>query len=116
MLRTLVAGLLIVTVTSCTSWTPVPMTPKNYIRSHDPAAVWLEMEDGSTIIMGRPRILGDSLRGIAAGVYRTVPLDKVKVFKAQEPSKSKTALLIATGVLFTVGLVYIATNSDNVTY
>ena len=88
------------------------MSPTNYIRSHDPAAVWLQMEDGSTMVLGRPRVLGDSLRGIAAGVYRNVPLNKVAKFKAQEPSKSKTALLVAVGVVCTAGLVWAATSSD----
>ena len=88
------------------------MTPTNYIRSHDPASVWLKLDDGSTMIMGRPRVMADSLRGIAAGVYRTVPLASVKEFKAQEPSKSKTAALVATGVVFTGVIIWAATSSD----
>jgi hypothetical protein len=115
MLRAIVAGLLVVTLTSCNTWTPVPMSPTNYIRSHDPSTVWLQLEDSSTMIMGRPRVLADSLRGIVAGVYRTVPLSRVKHFKAQEISKSKTALLVTAGVVFTVGLVYLAATSDHVT-
>lgn len=115
MLRALVAGLLIAVLTACTSWSQVSMSPVNYIRSHDPAAVWLQLEDGSTMVLGRPRVMGDTLRGIASGVYRNVPLSHVTKFKAQEPSKTKTGLLIAGGVLFAAGIVWVATSSDHTT-
>ena len=55
-------------------------------------------------------------RMAASGVYRNVPLNQVTKFKAQEPSKTKTGLLIAGGVLFAAGIVWVATSSDNVTY
>src|SRR4029077_18789725 len=66
MLRTIVAGMLIVTLTSCTTWTAVTISPASYIRMHDPESVWLQLRDNSTLVLGRPRVVGDTLRGINA--------------------------------------------------
>ena len=115
MLRTIVAGILIVTLTSCTTWTPVSMSPTNYIRMHDPAEVWVQLQDGSTIVVGRPRVFGDTLRGIVAGGFRNIPLKDVALFRAQGPAKKQTAIAIAAAVLGTVGLIYLATHSDRTT-
>jgi hypothetical protein len=115
MLRTVVAGILIATLTSCTSWAPVPMSPTSYIRMRDPAAVWVQLQDGSTMVVGRPRILGDTLRGIVAGGFRNIPLKDVAVFRAKGPAKNKTALAIAAAVVVTGGIIYVATQSDHVT-
>lgn len=115
MLRAIVAGILIVTLTSCTTWTPVTMSPTSYIRMHDPAAVWVQLNDGSTMIVSRPRVFADTIRGIVAGGYRNIPLKDVAKFQAQEPNRKKTAMVIAAGVLATVGLVYLITHSDQTT-
>ena len=114
MLRSLVAGILIITLTSCTAWTTVPVSPMNYIRSHDPGSIRVTLQDGSVLVVGRPRVFGDTLRGITGGTYRNIPLDQIGRFEAQEPSKSKTAMLIAVGVVFAVGIGYVATSSDRV--
>jgi hypothetical protein len=115
MLRSIVAGILIVTLTSCTTWTPVSMSPTHYIRMHDPGAVWVQLRDGSTLVIVRPRVFGDTLRGINAGAFRNIPLSDVTLFRAQEPSKAKTTLLIAALVVGTAGFFYLATNSDRMT-
>ena len=115
MLRTIVAGILIVTLTSCTTWTPVAMSPTSYIRMHDPAEVWVQLQDGSTMVVGRPRVFGDTLRGIVAGGFRNIPLKDVAAFRAQGMAKTQTAIVVAAAVLGTAGLIYMATHSDQTT-
>jgi hypothetical protein len=114
MLRTIVAAILIVTLTSCTTWTAVSITPASYIRAHDPDAVWIQLEDGSTLVLSRPRVVGDSLRGITAGAYRNVPLSKVTQLRAQEHSKKKTAIAAAASAVFAAGIIYLLAHSDRV--
>lgn len=115
MLRTIVAAICIVVMTACTSWTPVSIAPANYIRMHDPEAVLLQLQDGSTLRLGRPRVMGDTLRGINAGTYRNVLLSDVTSLQAQEPAKKKTAIVVAASTVFLVGLIYVLANSDRVT-
>lgn len=115
MLRTIVAAILIVAMTSCTTWTPVSMAPANYIRMHDPEAVLVQLQDGSTLRLGRPRVMGDTLRGINAGAYRNVPLSDVTRLQAQEPARKKTAIVVAASAVFLVGIIYVLATSDHTT-
>lgn len=91
------------------------MSPTNYIRSHDPGSVRVTLQDGSILVVGRPRVFEDTLRGITAGAYRNIPLGDIARFEAQEPSKSKTGMMIALGVAFAVGVGLLVANSDHVT-
>lgn len=112
MLRTIVAGILLVTVTACTAWKPISMSPTSYIRMHDPEAIWLQLQDSSIVILGRPRVFLDSLRGISGGEYRNVALKDVVHVRAEEPDKGKTTALVAASVVLAVGFVYLAATSD----
>jgi hypothetical protein len=112
MLRTIVAGILIFTVTSCTTWKPVSLAPERYIRIHDPDAIWVQLQDGSALVLGRPRVFLDTLRGINGGGYRSIPLTNVVQLRAEEPSNTKTALLIASLVVIMTG-VYWTVHSDH---
>ena len=112
MLRTIVAGLLIVTMTACTSWKPVLIRPETYIRMHDPEAVWVQLQDNSTLVLGRPRVFLDTLRGTHAGEYRNIPLKDVVKLRAEEPDRRKTALLVSAGAVFAAAFLYLATHSD----
>jgi hypothetical protein len=115
MLRTIVAGALIIAMTSCTSWTPISIAPASYIRMHDPEAVWVQLQDGSTLVLARPRVMGDTLRGITAGAYRNVPLSQVARLRAQEPARKKTAVVVGVSVVLAAGLIYMLAHSDRIT-
>ena len=90
------------------------MAPANYIRMHDPEAVLVDLQDGSTLKLGRPRVMGDTLRGINAGTYRNVPLSDVTRLQAQEPARKKTAIVVAVSAVSLVGLIYVLATSDHV--
>jgi hypothetical protein len=114
MLRAIVTAILIVSLTSCTAWTPVSISPERYIRMHDPEAVWVQLQDSSTLVLGRPRVSGDTLRGISGGVYRNVPLSNVALFRAKEPARKKTAIAVAGSAVFVLGVIYLLANSDRI--
>ena len=114
MRRTIVAGLLIFTVTSCTSWKPVLIGPENYIRTHNPESIWVQLQDSSTFVLGRPRVFLDTLTGIDAGKYRHVPLRNVARLRAAEPAVAKTALLVMAGVVTVATVYWWAASSDRI--
>jgi hypothetical protein len=114
MLRTIVAGMLIVTVTSCTSWKPVLIRPETYLGTHNPESIWVQLQDSSTFILERPRVVLDTLRGINAGAVRLIPLSDVARLRALEPAGGKTALLVAVSVVATVAAIYLAAHTDRI--
>jgi hypothetical protein len=114
MLRAIVAGLLICTVTACTNWNPVTIEPATYIGMHHPDEVRVQLRDGSTFLLGRPRVFSDTLRGIDAGTFRSVPLASIAALTAPEPARGRTALLAAAGVAAGVALIVWAASSDQV--
>jgi hypothetical protein len=114
MLRAIVAGLLICTVNACTSWNPVLVEPATYIGMHHPEEVRVQLRDGSTFLLGRPRVIGDTLRGIDAGSYRNVPLANVAALQAPEPARGRTALLAASSVAAGIALIVWVAASDRV--
>ena len=114
MLRTLIAGLLILTVTSCTTWRPVPIDPEGYIRTHNPEFIWAQLADSSTLTLKRPTVVLDTLRGISGGAYRRIPLSSVVRLRAEEPDGSKTAAVVAVSVAATALFVYWVATSDKV--
>ena len=113
MLRKIVAGLLVLAMPSCTRWVPVTTTPETYIRMHDPEEIRVRLQDSSEVVLGRPRIFSDTLRGIFEGGYRNIPLNEVVQVKAEEPARKKTAVVIAVSSVLAVGAVYLAANSDH---
>jgi len=114
MRRTIIAGIFILTLTSCTKWTTVSIAPATYIRRNDPASVWVQLRDNSTLVLGRPRVIGDTLRGVNAGGYRNIPLSSVVVMRAEEPARKKTSIVIAVSAVCAIGVIYLLAHTDNV--
>ena len=112
MLRTVVGGLLIGTMTACTSWRPVEANPATYLGTHMPETVRVRLKDGSNLELGRPNVVGDTLRGVYGGSYRYIPMSDVAQLTAQEPDMTKTIIVTTLGVLALVGSVYLAIASD----
>jgi hypothetical protein len=79
---------------------------------HDPATVWVQLRDSSTLVLGRPRVFLDTLRGVNAGAYRNIPLRNVVRLRAEERATVKTALLITALVAGVVGTIYWGVTSD----
>jgi hypothetical protein len=112
MLRTIVAGVLMCTVTACVSWRPVESSPATYLGTHMPETVRVRLKDGSNLELGRPNVVGDTLRGVYGGSYRYIPMSDVAQLTAQEPDMTKTVIVATLGVLALVGSVYMAIASD----
>jgi len=113
MLRATVAALLIFTVTACTTWRPVGANPARYVGSRTPESVQVKLKDGSTVTLGRPNIVRDTLKGVEGGAYRYIPMTEVTEMMAPEPDVKKTALLAAFGFVVFAGTIWIAIASDN---
>jgi hypothetical protein len=112
MLRAIVASLLIVTLTACTTWRPVGPNPERYVGSRIPESVQVRLKDGSTVVLGRPNIVRDTLKGVEGGTYRYIPMTDVTEMLAPEPDMGKTVLLATVAIVAFVGTIYIAAASD----
>ena len=112
MLRPMIAAILTCTVTCCTNWKPVPVQPETYIRTHHPESIWVQLQDSSAFLLGRPRVSLDTLRGIDAGTYRRIPLRSVARLRAPEPAVARTALLVTFAVVASAAVIYWAASSD----
>ncbi len=113
MLRAIAAGILLFTVTSCTDWNPVSISPESYFRTHNPESVRVQLQDSSTFVLERPRVAQDTLTGIDAGVYRHVPLKQVVRLRAPEAAVARTALLATVSVAATAAVLIWAINGDH---
>lgn len=113
MLRAAVASLLIVTLTGCTTWRPVGPNPERYVGAKTPETVSVRLKDGSTVVLGRPNIIRDTLKGVEGGAYRYIPMADVTEMMAPEPDMGKTVLLAALGIVAFAGTIIIAAASDN---
>lgn len=114
MLRAFVAGVLIVTLTACTTWKPVGPNPERYVGANTPESVHVRLKDGSTVVIGRPNIIRDTLKGVEGGAYRYIPMTEVTEMLVPVPDKGKTALLASLGVVAFIGSIWLAIASDNI--
>jgi len=114
MRRIIAAGLMTLVASSCTTWKPVQTSPARYIGSRTPESVRVRLRDGSTCLLGRPTVAGDTLRGVEGGAYRDIPLSDVAEMEAPQPDKGKTALVVAAATLVFVGSIYLAATADRV--
>jgi len=114
MLRTFVAGVLIITLSACTRWEPVGPNPERYVGSKTPESVHVRLKDGSMVVLGRPNIIRDTLKGVDGGAYRYIPMTDVTEMLAPVPDMTKTVLLATLGVVAFAGTIWVAIASDNV--
>ena len=112
--RAVAAGLMVVVLSSCTTWKTVQTSPARYIGARTPESVRLRLRDGSTCLLGRPTVAQDTLRGVEGGEYRHIPLSDVEAMEAPEADKVKTAAVITLVSLALVGTIYVAASSDRV--
>lgn len=73
----------------------------------------MKLKDGSTVTLGRPNIVRDTLKGVEGGAYRYIPMTEVTEMMAPEPDVTKTAILATLGILAFVGTIWLAIASDN---
>jgi hypothetical protein len=92
---------------ACTTVRPVQ--PMEYIPKYYPDVVWVTYADSSNeILLDRPAIYGDTLRGTRQGGVDSVAilLEQVRTVRARLPDHTKTALLVSATVVGSVASVY----------
>ena len=74
--------------------------PAQVIPYQHLADVWVKEADGEVVDVRRPRIDGDTLKGVVAqlGEPYAVALKDIVTVKAQEPDKTKTWIAVVGGV------------------
>ena len=66
MLRKMVAAVLLISMTACTTIGPVA-NPREFIPVKRPREIWLTQNDGTVLLMYTPRLMGDSILGVVRG-------------------------------------------------
>lgn len=83
---------------ACTSWQVENVKPAQLIATKAPSEVRVTRPDDSKVVLTRPAIVGDSLRGWSRGAQLGMPLGDVTVIATRHTDAGKTALL-GLGVL-----------------
>ena len=66
--RRVVSGmLLLVYLSSCTSWKVPPVSPAQVITEDQPSKIQITLNDSSTMELEQPRLVGDTVRGLVKG-------------------------------------------------
>ena len=82
--------------------------PAEFIAKHNPDVVWVTHANKTVVPVVQPEITGDTLKGMWQGTQRPVaiPLGDIRRVQARVPDKTKTAMLITSGLAGFVASVY----------
>jgi hypothetical protein len=119
-------SLVLGSATACTSWHTQASTPSEVLAVRPPSSARVTLASGTTIVVNRPRIVGDTLTGWpeagghSSGTARTsdladpirIPLANIRSIAVQRVSAGKTALLVV-GLGVTAAIVAAAASSDS---
>ena len=116
--RIALAALIVVPLTGCVSWQPLPVSPGQEAEGGLPDWMRVTLHDGSRVEVNDPAIENDTLRadlrcrpgqcvGGPLGLSVTVPLDEIQALESRRISSSGTALML--GVLTGLGILFGAT-------
>jgi hypothetical protein len=90
------------------------MAPASFIPARTPAVVWVTAQSGEIIPVGRPTLQGDTLIGHWLGTSEpvSVPLPQIRLIRAAQPHRGRTALLVAGAGVLAGFFVYRASRSS----
>src|SRR5262245_33212947 len=113
MRRVAVCGLLLAGA-ACTSVKPVQ--PADFIPKNNPQTVWVTYTDNSFVPVEHPTVVGDTLKGMWAGLSEpvTIPFSQIQVVQAKMPNSKRTIALVSVVGLAAAGVAYtVATSGDS---
>jgi hypothetical protein len=112
MRRLALTGLLLAAA-ACTSVRPVQ--PAEYIPQHNPETVWVTYTDKSFVPVDHPTVVGDTLKGMWAGLSEpvTIPFSQIQVVQAKMPNKKRTVMLFTVVGLAAAGVAYTVSTAGN---
>src|SRR5579864_1912526 len=97
MMRKLTAALLVPITTACTTVAPVA-NPREFIPIKRPNEVWLQRKDGTTVVMYRPVLKGDTVFGVVRGQgQRGIARSEITGVQAAQPAPDKTRFMLMGG-------------------
>ena len=110
--RVALAGLLL-GVVGCVTVRPVK--PAEFIPEKNPTVVWVTYNDNSIVPVAQPRMAGDTLKGVWAGLSEpvSIPLQDIQTVRAKTPDHTKTIVLGAALAGFAAFAVYEALNGGS---
>ena len=99
----------------CTSMRSVQ--PTQFIPQHNPQSILVTTSDSDVTNVVQPKIDGDTLRGTVAGLQERVaiPLKDILSVRAKAPDGTKTAFLVAGGVVVGGALAYFISQATSST-
>jgi hypothetical protein len=92
-----VGGALMLTLSACTSFGPVPA--REYLPIEHPTNIWITKSDNTVVRMQAPKLIGDTLVGYVNGDFQEVMLSQTKQIQAKRPQPGRTALAVGAGVV-----------------
>jgi len=96
----------VLAVAACTSVKPVQ--PAEFIPSHNPDIVWVTYTDQSFVPVQHPQVVGDTLKGMWAGLSEpvTIPFNQIQTVQAKLPNAKRTIMLATVVGLSVAGVAY----------
>jgi hypothetical protein len=104
-LRQFTAGLLLISCTGCVTARPVA-SPRDFLNQRQPGRIWVTGESASEVTIDSPRVLSDTIFGFGFnGEAMTYPIAEIKVLRANQLHKGRTAGLVAAILVGSVAAV-----------
>ena len=99
----LLVGLITLSATGCTGWRIDKVTPQELLARHSPESMRLTLKDSSRIVIGTPRLRGDTLVGSRGVTQVRIPLDSVA--RTETPHAGATPWIVGISVVLALGAV-----------
>jgi hypothetical protein len=107
--RSLMMLLLLTGLGGCMGWRTSTVEPANLIAQDHPGAVRVTRRDGSRVIMFKPVVEGDSLRGRQGRHTMALPLSDVADVSVQKTKVGATAFLVVLTAATVAAVIAIGT-------
>ena len=92
----------------CTTVKAVP-EPARFIAGTQPQKVWITQTDGTTLQIGAPRVVGDTMFGFLGTEFQEIPMHSITEVRAVRSAPGRTVAL-ATAFALTAGVAYYEMN------
>src|SRR5258705_343296 len=93
---------------ACRTMKPVTM---DQLSALGPDRVWVTQSDQSVVLLGEPKVVGDTLVGYIGKKHERLPSGEVTQLRVQAPAHTRTALLAVGSAAGLIGfLVTVAGN------
>ena len=96
-------GLITLSATGCARWRIDNVAPQELLARHRPESMRLTLKDSSQVVIGNPRLRGDTLVGSRGVTQVRIPLDSVA--RTETPHAGSVPWIVGIGVVLALGAV-----------